>query len=221
MHRHITIALGVLVIHIAALWAMQTGLLRRAVEVIVPAEILSELIEPPAPKVVPPPPSPSAPIKQSIKQTVVAKAPIPMETVEPQPLAIADPTPAPNAPVGAIDPPPVVTPVAAPVALAPPAPARVELPSSDADYLQNPAPPYPPLSKRLGEQGKVLVRVLIGVDGTAQKADIKQSSGFERLDQSALSTVLHWRYVPGKRARVPEAMWFNVPINFVLAQSQN
>ncbi|MBK7049459.1 MAG: energy transducer TonB [Rhodoferax sp.] len=216
MHRHITIALGVLVIHIAALWAMQTGLLRRAVEVIVPAEILSELIEPPAPKVVPPPPSPSAPIKQSIKQTVVAKAPIPMETVEPQPLAIADPTPAPNAPVGAIDPPPVVTPVAAPVALAPPAPARVELPSSDADYLQNPAPPYPPLSKRLGEQGKVLVRVLIGVDGTAQKADIKQSSGFERLDQSALSTVLHWRYVPGKRARVPEAMWFNVPINFVL-----
>lgn len=216
MHRHITIALGVLVIHIAALWAMQTGLLRRAVEVIVPAEILSELIEPPAPKVVPPPPSPSAPIKQSIKQTVVAKAPIPMETVEPQPLAIADPTPAPNAPIGAIDPPPVVTPVAAPVALAPPAPARVELPSSDADYLQNPAPPYPPLSKRLGEQGKVLVRVLIGVDGTAQKADIKQSSGFERLDQSALSTVLHWRYVPGKRARVPEAMWFNVPINFVL-----
>ncbi len=216
MHRHITIALGVLVIHIAALWAMQTGLLRRAVEVIVPAEILSELIEPPAPKVVPPPPSPSAPIKQSIKQTVVAKAPIPMETVEPQPLAIADPTPAPNAPVGAIDPPPVVTPVAAPVALAPPAPARVELPSSDADYLQNPAPPYPPLSKRLGEQGKVLVRVLIGVDGTAQKADIKQSSGFERLDQSALSTVLHWRYVPGKRAGVPEAMWFNVPINFVL-----
>jgi protein TonB len=216
MHRHITIALGVLVIHIAALWAMQTGLLRRAVEVIVPAEILSELIEPPAPKVVPPPPSPSAPIKQSIKQTVVAKAPNPIKNVEPQPLAIADPTPAPNAPVGAIDPPPVVTPVAAPVALAPLAPARVELPSSDADYLQNPAPPYPPLSKRLGEQGKVLVRVLIGVDGTAQKADIKQSSGFERLDQSALSTVLHWRYVPGKRAGVPEAMWFNVPINFVL-----
>lgn len=216
MHRHITIALGVLVIHIAALWAMQTGLLRRAVEVIVPAEILSELIEPPAPKVVPPPPSPSAPIKQSIKQAVVAKAPNPIKNVEPQPLAIADPTPAPNAPVGAIDPPPVVTPVAAPVALAPPAPARVELPSSDADYLQNPAPPYPPLSKRLGEQGKVLVRVLIGVDGTAQKADIKQSSGFERLDQSALSTVLHWRYVPGKRAGVPEAMWFNVPINFVL-----
>jgi protein TonB len=28
--------------------------------------------------------------------------------------------------------------------------------------------------------------------------------------------VLRWRYVPGKRAGVAEAMWFNVPINFVL-----
>jgi protein TonB len=90
------------------------------------------------------------------------------------------------------------------------------LPSSDADYLQNPTPPYPPISKRLGEQGKVVVRVLISMDGTAQKAEIKQSSGFERLDQSALATVLLWRYVPGKRAGVPEAMWFNVPITFVL-----
>ena len=62
----------------------------------------------------------------------------------------------------------------------------------------------------------MLVRVLIGVDGTAQKAEIRQSSGFERLDQSALNTVLKWRYVPGKRGGVAEAMWFNVPINFVL-----
>lgn len=98
----------------------------------------------------------------------------------------------------------------------PPAPARVELPSSDADYLNNPKPVYPPLSKRLGEQGKVVVRVLIGLDGQAQKAEIRTSSGYDRLDQAALSTVLRWRYVPGKRSGVPEAMWFNVPIHFVL-----
>jgi len=90
------------------------------------------------------------------------------------------------------------------------------LPSSDADYLANPRPAYPPLSKRLGEQGKVVVRVLIGTDGTAQKAEIRTSSGFDRLDQAALATVQRWRYVPGKRDGVPEAMWFNIPINFVL-----
>jgi protein TonB len=62
----------------------------------------------------------------------------------------------------------------------------------------------------------VVVRVLIGIDGMAQKTEIKQSSGFDRLDQTALNTVLRWRYVPGRRAGVPEAMWFNVPISFVL-----
>lgn len=211
MSRNVLIAGSVIALHIAALWAMQTGLLRRAVELVVPAEILVEFISPPAPKVVPPPPAPQKPTP--VKQPV-AKAPV--RTVAAQPLAIADTTPAPNAPAGVIAPAPVVAQqVAAPVA-APPAPARVELPSSDADYLQNPKPAYPPLSKRLGEQGKVVVRVLIELDGKANKAEIKQSSGFERLDQSALATVLRWRYVPGKRAGVAEAMWFNVPINFVL-----
>jgi protein TonB len=100
--------------------------------------------------------------------------------------------------------------------VAPPPPPKVELPSSDAAYLQNPKPSYPSLSKRLGEQGKVIIRVLIGVDGLAQKTEIRQSSGFDRLDQAALTTVQRWRYVPGKRNGVAEAMWFNVPVNFVL-----
>lgn len=213
MNRNVIIAISVVVFHIAALWALQTGLLRRADEVIVPVEILSEFIEPPAPKVVPPPPLPSRP--STVKQPV-AKAPASLQTAALQPLAIADSAPSPNAPVGLSNPAPVATTVTAPVAATPPLSARAELPSSDADYLQNPAPPYPALSKRLGEQGKVVVRVLIGVDGHAQKAEIKQSSGFDRLDQAALGTVLRWRYVPGKRAGVPEAMWFNVPINFVL-----
>ena len=68
----------------------------------------------------------------------------------------------------------------------------------------------------MGEQGKVVVRVFIETDGTASKAEIRTSSGYDRLDQTALQTVLRWRYVPGKRAGVAEAMWFNIPISFVL-----
>jgi protein TonB len=90
------------------------------------------------------------------------------------------------------------------------------LPSSSAEYLQNPRPEYPRASQLRGEQGRVVVHVLIGADGRAQKAEIKSSSGFQRLDQVALTTVLAWRYVPGKRAGVPETMWFSVPLNFVL-----
>ncbi len=107
-------------------------------------------------------------------------------------------------------------PMASPVARATAAPPQVQLPSSDAEYLNNAKPIYPPLSKRLGEHGHVLVRTLIGVDGVAQRSEIARSSGFERLDKSALESVMKWRYVPGKRAGVPEAMWFNVPLRFVL-----
>jgi protein TonB len=207
---------AVLVLHALALWALQTGLLRRAVEVVVPAELLSQIIEPPAPKVEPPPPAPP-PVRQPTQKSALPSLP-----PAPQPLAIADPTPAPNAPTGVTTPQPLAPPVAAPVAAstapapAAPAPVKVELPSTDAEYLNNPEPPYPPLSKRLGEQGKVVVRVLIGPDGLPQKAEVRQTSGFDRLDQTALATVMRWRYVPGKRGGVPEAMWFNVPINFVL-----
>jgi periplasmic protein TonB len=97
-----------------------------------------------------------------------------------------------------------------------PAAPTIELPSTQANYLNNPPPAYPRLSRRLGEQGKVVLRVLIGPDGKAEQAQIVASSGYDRLDQTALSTVLGWRYVPGKRNGVAEAMWFNVPIQFVL-----
>ena len=213
MNRTVVIAALVVACHAAALWAMQSGLLRRVVEIVVPAEIVLEFLAPPAPKVQPQPPAPpkSTPIKQT-----TPPATTPVKISPPLPLAIADPTPSPHAPTGVIASVAPAPPVAAPMTEAPPASARVQLPSSDADYLQNPKPAYPPLSKRLGEQGMVVVRVSIDVNGKAQTADIKQSSGFNRLDQAALNTVLRWRYVPGKRAGVTEAMWFNVPIHFVL-----
>lgn len=92
----------------------------------------------------------------------------------------------------------------------------VTLPSTNADYLNNPAPPYPRMSRRMGEQGTVVVRVFINTEGRAEKAEIRTSSGYARLDDTALETVKRWRYVPGTRAGVAEAMWFNVPIRFVL-----
>ena len=222
-YRTLLIATAVLAFHGVGLWAMQSGLLRRAVEIVVPAEILSQIIEPPKPKVEPPPPKPEPP-PPTPQPKQITRAPTPPPA--PQPVAIADPTPAPNAPTGVVAPQPPAPPIAAPVVVAaaspspappiPVAPAKVELPSSDADYLNNAKPAYPAVSRRLGEQGKAIVRVLIGTDGIAQKAELRTSSGFERLDQAALATVLRWKYVPGKRAGVVEAMWFNVPINFVL-----
>lgn len=90
------------------------------------------------------------------------------------------------------------------------------LPSAEAQGLNNPKPAYPKLSRRLNEQGQVLVRVYVGANGSAQHGEITTSSGYDRLDQEALRTVLRWHFLPGQRLGVPEAMWFNVPVNFVL-----
>jgi protein TonB len=213
--RNVAVAASVVLFHLAALWALQSGLLRRAVEIIVPAEVAGELVTPPAPKKVEPAPAPKPP--EPVRHPVVTKSAPP----EPTLLAVPDAHPQPNAPAAVPVPQPPAAPIAVQAQPAPVAPAKVELPSTDADYLQNPKPTYPPLSKRMGEQGKVVVHVLIGIDGTAQKAEIRQSSGFERLDNAALATARKWRYVPGKRRGVPEAMWFNVPINFVLESSSS
>jgi protein TonB len=92
----------------------------------------------------------------------------------------------------------------------------VELPSASAAYLKNPPPSYPALSRRLGEEGRVVLRVYIETNGSAAKAEVYTSSGYTRLDQAALEAVLRWRYVPGKRNGVPEAMWYLVPVEFKL-----
>ncbi|MBU3646636.1 MAG: energy transducer TonB [Limnohabitans sp.] len=89
-------------------------------------------------------------------------------------------------------------------------------PSADADYLKNPPPAYPRASRRLGEQGTVIVRVFINTQGLPEKAEVRTSSGFARLDQAALEAVQRWRFVPGRRNGAPEAMWFNIPVHFVL-----
>lgn len=148
---------------------------------------------------------------------VVVTAPV----VAAAPVAVAAPV-VPAAPSVAAVPVPAPSPVATPAVAAQPrartssSDSPVVLPSSDADYFNNPAPAYPRMSRRLGEQGTVVLRVLINAEGAAEKAEIRTSSGYSRLDEAAVETVKRWRYVPGKRAGIPEAMWFNLPVRFVL-----
>lgn len=221
MNRRLAVVLSVVGLHVLAVWALQSGLLRRAVELVIPVQVMAEFIELPQPEIEPQPPAPPM-----ATPTPPLPKPRPVAPPLPQPLAAPSPEPMPLAPVvppAPPAPPPPAEPVLAaapPAPLAPPAPPRIELPSSSAAYLNNPRPPYPPLSLRLGEQGKVVLRVYIEVDGTASRAEVGTSSGYERLDQTAVQTALRWRYVPGKRAGVPEAMWANVPIVFELRYAQ-
>ena len=88
------------------------------------------------------------------------------------------------------------------------------LPSTRASYLNNSAPVMPTMSRRLGEYGTVRLSVLVGADGAAQKTQLHASSGYDRLDQAALQAVAQWRFAPGTRDGIAEAMWHVVPIEF-------
>jgi len=77
---------------------------------------------------------------------------------------------------------------------------------------------YPAVSRRLGEQGHVTLKVVVGADGQPQDVQVKKSSGYERLDQAAREAMLRCRFVPGKVDGVSQTMAYDAPINFVLNQ---
>ncbi len=87
-------------------------------------------------------------------------------------------------------------------------------PNFNAAYLNNPAPNYPSLSRRLGEQGRVLLRVQVMEDGTAGSVELQTGSGSTRLDQAALEAVKKWRFIPAKRGEQPISASVVVPLRF-------
>jgi len=105
---------------------------------------------------------------------------------------------------------------APPVPAAPSAEAVVTQPRFDANYLDNPAPAYPALSRRMGEEGKVLLRVQVEANGQPSRIELKQSSGSSRLDQAAEQAVWRWKFIPAKRGNEALAAWVVVPISFNL-----
>lgn len=197
--------------HLAVLFLLST---------IVPAERFVELAKPltvrlieqaseappppaPPPKVQPPRPKPSPARILAVETPAPPSAEAPLFTVPTPPAPIAAP------PMPAIDAAPP-----APPAPAPPAPmvqARF-----DADYLQNPKPVYPPASRRLGEEGKVVLRVHVSAEGWPTEIELKASSGYPRLDAAARAAVEQWRFVPARRGDEAIAAWVLVPIVFSL-----
>jgi protein TonB len=102
------------------------------------------------------------------------------------------------------------------VAAATPAVALVSPPQFAAAYLRNPQPPYPLTSRRNGESGTVLLKVLVTKEGAAGRVELDRSSSFPALDRAALEAVRHWRFVPAKRGEESLDAWVRVPIVFRL-----
>jgi protein TonB len=132
-------------------------------------------------------------------------------------LAAETSLPAPLPEVERVVEPPPLPPIAAPQA--PPQPsAPVAPPRFDADYLDNPKPVYPPLSRRMGEEGKVVLRVFVDASGLPAQVEVRTSSGSERLDRAAVSAIGRWKFVPARQGSEAVAAWVLVPIVFSLKE---
>lgn len=94
--------------------------------------------------------------------------------------------------------------------------APITPPQMDANPLNNPAPAYPSLSRRMREQGVVLLEILILADGSVGEIRIKESSGHKRLDDTAAKAVKRWRYRPAQRGNTAIEYWYLQPVEFSL-----
>lgn len=208
-HRAASFAL-VIAAHAVLLWGLAELAARPAVRQAAEA-LMVRLIEParPTPAMRPPLPAraPNLPVPPPSMPTVPA---VVVAAESPAAIAVAV---APPSPV--ISPPPAAP---LPVEVAPPS-MPVVAARFDADYLSNPKPVYPVGSRRLGEEGTVVLRVKVSPGGTPLSVEIKRTSGFTRLDDAARRAVEQWRFVPARRGDEPVEAWVSVPIVFSLQTS--
>lgn len=170
--------------------------------------------EQPVAKPIPVPPRPqpvAAPAPSPQPQPSPSKVSAPTEVVQAAPVA---PVSAPTTPT----PPAPPAPAPAPVVTAP-SKTEVSIPASYSASNQKPI--YPNMSKRLGEQGTVVLRVLVKADGSAGEVEVKSSSSYPRLDQAAVEAVKTWRFNSAKIDGKAIDEWYQVPIPFKLQSSSN
>lgn len=151
---------------------------------VVPDEVVTLFVE----TITTPPPPP----KETPKPARLEK-PRPVEKPRPQQLVAEAPVLSPAEPVSPPPPPVIEAPPARPAG---PMTLGAELAVSCPERS---APAYPPLSRRLGETGKVVLRVELDATGRVSGAHVLTSSGSSRLDAAALAAVRSWRCQPAQR----------------------
>jgi protein TonB len=82
-------------------------------------------------------------------------------------------------------------------------------------------PPYPPVARRLGAEGKVTFRLTVTAEGRVNQADIVTSSGNDDLDQAAQHWIVaHWTYRPALRNGVPAISHALAAVTFSLVNDR-
>jgi protein TonB len=206
--------LFVLIVHVALFYFLWNQRLIPQPERVV--TLFAELIAPPAPDTAPKAPPEPTPVKlqparkpviKPRQERLVTKSPVPAQ----QEPAAPPPEPSPEPVVEQIESAPVVA-APAPVPTGP-----VTLSSELSVSCPTLTPPeYPAISRRMGEEGKLVLRVELDESGRIDDAKVINSSGYERLDAAALTAVKSWQCNPSLRNGQPVRAVALQPFNFVL-----
>lgn len=161
------------------------------------------------------PPPKALPVAQEPKPMPVERKPV-VRRPEPPPPILTAAAEAPSTSGFAVPPQPPAPPAPAPIQAAPTPQPVVTAARFDADYLLNPKPAYPTVSRRRAEEGTVLLRVRVSAEGAALAIELRKSSGYPRLDEAAQDAVRRWRFVPARQGGEAIESWVAVPIAFKL-----
>lgn len=93
---------------------------------------------------------------------------------------------------------------------------KIEPPKFGVSYLNNPVPSYPRFSRRKGEEGRVLLKVLVTAKGGPGQVEVESSSGYKRLDEAAINAVQNWRFIPARKGAEALSAYVLVPVKFSL-----
>jgi len=174
------------------------------------------MINPPPKKVEPPPPEPQKPPPKKVElvkeQPIIRPQPAPVLVAEAPVTSMTEPVAPPLPPQPIIETPPV------PVIDEPAKPAQPLVMSSELSLAcpdRNP-PNYPAISRRLGEQGQVKLKVELDETGRVTSARVAESSGYKRLDDAGLAAVKSWRCNPAIRDGKPVRAIALQPLDFIL-----
>jgi protein TonB len=199
----------VIAAHALMFYLVSSGLLGRVADVALPQVVNVSFVaqEPEQPA-----PTPEIPPTVALAQLPPAVVPpVPLIQVAPAPNAITLP---PAAPAAVIQ--PDAAPVVASIAPAPVQPAGPKTITSGVEYIQAPQPVYPTQSRRMGEQGKVVLRVLVNEKGKPDQVLVQRSSGSSRLDEAGRQAALRALFKPHLEDGRPVAVFVIVPLNFQL-----
>jgi len=192
--------IAMVLLHVLLIWGLKSGFAMKVIDTLAPP-IVTEIIEEAKDDDTPPPPPPP---KMDMPPVEVPPLVVDINVpVESNTTALSNVSDKP------LPPPPPPRPVEAPKNIVS---AGLRKGASQPDSEEY----YPPSSKRLSEQGNVVVKSCLDDKAKITEVTVQEASSFPKLDEAALKYARELRYAPATENGKPIAGCFSFRVKFQL-----